>query len=57
MTQIALEDGEPQDRELRKAMAKASLRKNWRLAEKSNSTVSIEEIGKVRSRRIRRKSK
>jgi antitoxin (DNA-binding transcriptional repressor) of toxin-antitoxin stability system len=50
-----------EDRELRRAMAKASLLKNWRLVEESNSSVSIEEIdqeiGKVRSRRLRRKTK
>jgi antitoxin (DNA-binding transcriptional repressor) of toxin-antitoxin stability system len=50
-----------EDRELRRAMAKASLLKNWRLVEESNSSVSIEEIdqeiSKVRSRRLRRKTK
>jgi antitoxin (DNA-binding transcriptional repressor) of toxin-antitoxin stability system len=54
-----LEDVIAEDRELRRAMAKASLRKNWSLAEKSSSKVSMEqvdqEISKVRSRRIRRK--
>ena len=56
-----VEDVIAEDRELRRAMAKASLRATWRLAEKSDSRVSSEEvdqeIGKVRSRRVRRKSK
>ena|SRR5271165_3234794 len=56
-----LDDVTAEDRELRRAMAKASLRRNWRLAKKPDSRVSIEEIdqeiSKVRSRRIRRKSK
>ena len=33
-----------EDRELRRAMAKASLRKNWRLAEASGVDLSDEEI-------------
>jgi antitoxin (DNA-binding transcriptional repressor) of toxin-antitoxin stability system len=33
-----------EDRELRRAMAKASLRKNWRLAEASKVNLSEEEI-------------
>ena len=33
-----------EDRELRRAMAKASLRKNWRLAEAAGVDVSDEEI-------------
>ena len=33
-----------EDRELRRAMAKASLRKNWRLAEASEVDLSDEEI-------------
>jgi antitoxin (DNA-binding transcriptional repressor) of toxin-antitoxin stability system len=33
-----------EDRELRRAMAKASLRKNWRLAEASGVDLSEEEI-------------
>jgi hypothetical protein len=33
-----------EDRELRRAMAKASLRKNWRLAEASGVHLSEEEI-------------
>jgi antitoxin (DNA-binding transcriptional repressor) of toxin-antitoxin stability system len=33
-----------EDRELRRAMAKASLRKNWRLAEVSGVDLSDEEI-------------
>jgi antitoxin (DNA-binding transcriptional repressor) of toxin-antitoxin stability system len=33
-----------QDRELRRAMAKASLRKNWHLAEASGVNLSEEEI-------------
>jgi antitoxin (DNA-binding transcriptional repressor) of toxin-antitoxin stability system len=56
-----LEDVIAEDRELRRAMAKASLRQNLHLAEKSKPKVSIEEIdqeiSKVRSRRFRRKSK
>jgi hypothetical protein len=56
-----LEDVIAEDRELRRAMAKASLRKNWRLVEKSNLNVRIEEIDQeisnVRSRRLRRKRK
>lgn len=36
---IALED-----RELRRAMAKASLRQNWRLAETHGASVSADEI-------------
>ena len=56
-----LEDVIAEDRELRRAMAKASLRKNWSLVEKSNSSMSVEEIdqeiGKVRMRHVRRKSK
>ena len=55
-----LEDIIAEDRELRRAMAKASLRKNWRLVEKSDSGLSIEEIdqeiSRVRARLIRRKS-
>jgi antitoxin (DNA-binding transcriptional repressor) of toxin-antitoxin stability system len=58
---VLLEDVAAQDRELRRAMAKASLRKNWRLAEKSGSSVSIEdidrEIREVRSRRLHRRKK
>jgi len=56
-----LEDVSVEDRELRRAMAKASLRKSWSLVERSDDKMSIEEIdqeiSKVRSRRIRRKSK
>ena len=56
-----LEDVIAEDRELRRAMAKASLRKNWRLVEKCNSSLRVEEIdqeiSKVRARRLRRKSK
>jgi antitoxin (DNA-binding transcriptional repressor) of toxin-antitoxin stability system len=33
-----------EDRELRRAMAKASLRRNWRLAEASGADLSDEEI-------------
>ena len=33
-----------EDRELRRAMAKASLRKNWRLAEASAKALSEDEI-------------
>ena len=50
-----------EDRELRRAMAKASLRKNWRLAEAAGGDLSDEEIGqeinKVRVVRQRRKTK
>jgi antitoxin (DNA-binding transcriptional repressor) of toxin-antitoxin stability system len=50
-----------EDRELRRAMAKASLRKNWRLAEASKVNLSEEEInqeiGQVRTTRQRKKSK
>lgn len=51
-----------EDRELRRAMAKASLRKNWRLAEElgpnavSDAEVA-EEIDKVRTNRLRRKTR
>lgn len=50
-----------EDRELRRAMAKASLRKNWRLAEVSKVKVSEEEIDRevsqVRTTRQRKKAK
>ena len=50
-----------EDRELRRAMAKASLRKNWRLAEAAGGDLSDEEIDKeinqVRVVRQRRKTK
>jgi antitoxin (DNA-binding transcriptional repressor) of toxin-antitoxin stability system len=50
-----------EDRELRRAMAKASLRKNWRLAEASRVKVSEEEIDRevsqVRTTRQRKKAK
>jgi antitoxin (DNA-binding transcriptional repressor) of toxin-antitoxin stability system len=50
-----------EDRELRRAMAKASLRKNWRLAEAAGVDVSDEEIDReinqVRVVRQRRKAK
>jgi antitoxin (DNA-binding transcriptional repressor) of toxin-antitoxin stability system len=47
-----------EDRELRRAMAKASLRKNWRLAEASRVKVSEEEIDReVRQVRITRQRK
>jgi antitoxin (DNA-binding transcriptional repressor) of toxin-antitoxin stability system len=50
-----------EDRELRRAMAKASLRKNWRLAEASGVSLSEEEIDReinqVRVVRRRRKTK
>lgn len=39
-----LEDVIAEDRELRRAMAKASLRKNWRLAEASRVQLKDEEI-------------
>jgi antitoxin (DNA-binding transcriptional repressor) of toxin-antitoxin stability system len=54
---VLLEDVAAQDRELRRAMARASLRKNWRLAEKSGANMSIEDIDKeiseARSHRLR----
>jgi antitoxin (DNA-binding transcriptional repressor) of toxin-antitoxin stability system len=50
-----------EDRELRRAMAKASLRKNWRLAEAAGGDLSNEEIdqeiNQVRVVRQRRKAK
>jgi antitoxin (DNA-binding transcriptional repressor) of toxin-antitoxin stability system len=50
-----------EDRELRRAMAKASLRKSWRLAEASGADLSQEEIDReiqqVRVLRQRRKAK
>jgi antitoxin (DNA-binding transcriptional repressor) of toxin-antitoxin stability system len=50
-----------EDRELRRAMAKASLRKNWRLAEASGVGLSEEEIDReinqVRVVRQRRKTR
>jgi antitoxin (DNA-binding transcriptional repressor) of toxin-antitoxin stability system len=50
-----------EDRELRRAIAKASLRRNWHLAEASGVSLSEEEIDKeidrVRTIRQRRKSK
>ena len=50
-----------EDRELRRAMAKASLRKNWRLAEAAGGDLSDEEIDReinqVRVVRRRRKTK
>ena len=50
-----------EDRELRRAMAKASLRKNWRVAEAAGEGLSDEEIDReinqVRVVRHRRKSK
>lgn len=51
-----------EDRELRRAMAKASLRKNWRLAEELGSDAVSDadilgEIDQVRKSRIRRKNK
>jgi antitoxin (DNA-binding transcriptional repressor) of toxin-antitoxin stability system len=50
-----------EDRELRRAMAKTSLRKNWRLAEAAGGDLSDEEIdqeiNQVRVVRQRRKTK
>ena len=50
-----------EDRELRRAMAKASLRYNWRIAGASGAKVSEEEINReinqVRVVRRRRKTK
>lgn len=48
-----------EDRELRRAMAKISLRKNWKLAEAAGKVMSDEEIdqeiNRVRAGRRRRK--
>jgi hypothetical protein len=50
-----------EDRELRRAMAKASLRNNWRLAEATGAALRDEEIDReidqVRVVRQRRKTK
>ncbi len=50
-----------EDRELRRAMAKAGLRKNWRIAEAAGEGLSDEEIDReidqVRVARLRRKTK
>jgi antitoxin (DNA-binding transcriptional repressor) of toxin-antitoxin stability system len=50
-----------EDRELRRAMAKTSLRMNWRLAEASSVKLSDEEIDQeiqqVRAPRQRKKAK
>ena len=47
-----------EDRELRRAMAKASLRKNWRLAEASGKDLSEDEIEReINQVRRRRKAK
>jgi antitoxin (DNA-binding transcriptional repressor) of toxin-antitoxin stability system len=50
-----------EDRELRRAMAKASLRKNWRLTEAAGAELSDgeidQEINQVRVVRQRRKTK
>lgn len=50
-----------EDRELRRAMAKASLRQNWQLSQTNIDAVSDDEIDReitaVRSARRRRKSK
>lgn len=51
-----------EDRELRRAMAKAGLRKSWRLAEELGSkTVTdaeiADQIDQVRTTRLRRKTK
>src|ERR1700728_4510375 len=57
-----LEDVATQDRELRRAMAKASLRKGWEIAEalgdRAITDAEIEaEIDAVRTARLRRKRK
>lgn len=48
-----------EERELRRAMAKASLRRNWRLAESSKVNLSDEgverEIQQVRARRRKKR--
>lgn len=50
-----------EDRELRRAMAKASLRESWRLAEAAAETIGGEEIEReielVRRARMRRKAR
>ena len=48
-----------EDRELRRAMAKASLRKSWTLAEQAGAVVSDEEIDQEvkRVRAVRRRRK
>jgi hypothetical protein len=50
-----------EDRELRRAMAKASLRKNWRLAEASGKDLNEDgierEMNQIRLVRQRRKAK
>jgi antitoxin (DNA-binding transcriptional repressor) of toxin-antitoxin stability system len=50
-----------EDRELRRAMAKAGLRKNWRIAEAAADGLSDEdidrEVDQVRIERQRRKTK
>jgi antitoxin (DNA-binding transcriptional repressor) of toxin-antitoxin stability system len=56
-----LEDVIAEDRELRRAMAKASLRKNWRMAEASRVKLKDEEmereIQQVRASHRRRKTR
>lgn len=56
-----LGDVAQEDRELRRAMAKASLRENWRLAEESGVSQTTEgeidrEIDQTRTARRRRKT-
>jgi hypothetical protein len=43
-----------EDRELRRAMAKASLRESWRLAEASGASLASEEEIEAEISRIRR---
>lgn len=51
-----LEDVTLEDRELRRAMAKASLRKNWRLSEADAASPSDEEIDdEIKQSRIARR--
>jgi antitoxin (DNA-binding transcriptional repressor) of toxin-antitoxin stability system len=57
-----LEDIATQDRELRRAIAKASLRRNWELARRFGADAITDaeidaEISEVRAARPRRKSK
>lgn len=56
-----LEDVITEDQELRRAMAKASLRKSWRLSEAAKVSLSDEEIDReirrVRAARRPRKSR
>jgi antitoxin (DNA-binding transcriptional repressor) of toxin-antitoxin stability system len=57
-----IEDVAVQDRELQRAMAKASLRRGWQIAKESGAAAITDaeidaEIAEVRAARLRRKSK